>query len=128
MEQKTWKILIIEDDKGVVDTIDVTFQLRSPDIELISTDNGNDGLSMVKKDKPDLVILDLGLPDIDGFDVLKQIRSFSSIPVVICTVRGESDDMVQGAELGADDYIVKPFEPLALLERVRTQLRKIDFR
>jgi len=128
MEEKQWTILIIEDDKGIADAISSVFQLRSPEINLISTDNGNEGLDIIKKDSPDLAILDLGLPDIDGFDVLKSIRSFSSIPVIICTGRSDTADVVKGADLGADDYIVKPFDPKVLLVRVSTQLRKIDYR
>ena len=79
-------LLIIEDDKGIVETVSAMFQLRCPEIKLISADNGTEGLEIVKDGNTDLVILDLGLPDIDGFDVLQQIRSFSSIPINVFEV------------------------------------------
>ncbi len=128
MEHKPWRVLIVEDDQGIVDTVHAVFQIHWPDIELISAHTGEDGLVLVETGNPDLVILDLGLPDIDGFQVLRGIRRLSQIPIIICTVRGDGADMIKGADLGADDYVVKPFEPSALLERVRTQLRKSSYR
>jgi len=79
---------------------------------------------MVESEDPNVVILDLGLPDISGFEVLRQIRLFSSVPVIILTVRGDEADMVKGLEWGADDYVVKPFRQSELLARLKVQLRK----
>jgi two-component system KDP operon response regulator KdpE len=121
---KLWKVLIIEDDQDIVSSVSVAFQMRWPEAHLISTGLGEDGLEMVETENPDLVILDIGLPDIDGFDVLRQIRLFSSVPVIILTVKAEEADMVKGLEWGADDYVAKPFRQLELLARLKVQLRK----
>lgn len=121
---KLWKVLIIEDDDTIVSLIRLAFQMRWPEAQLISASLGEEGLDLVEDEKPDLVILDLGLPDMDGYEVLKQIRLFSSVPIVILTVRGDEDDIIRGLELGADDYIVKPFRQLELLSRLKVQLRK----
>jgi two-component system response regulator VicR len=121
---KLWKVLIIEDDDAIVNFVRLAFKMRWPEAELLSAGLGEEGLDLIESEKPDLVILDLGLPDIDGFEVLRQIRLFSSVPVVILTVSGEEADMVRGLELGAEDYIVKPFRQLELLARLKSQLRR----
>ena len=90
---------------------------------LIASEGGK-GVQVVRAESPDIVILDLGLPDMDGFKVLKQIRSFSAVPVVILTVREDELDKVRGLEEGADDYITKPFSPLDLLARAKAILRR----
>ncbi len=81
-------------------------------------------MELVESESPDVVILDLGLPDISGFDVLKEIRAFSGVPILILTVRGEEADVVKGLEWGADDYMVKPFRQLELLSRIRALTRR----
>jgi two-component system KDP operon response regulator KdpE len=121
---KLWKVLIIEDDDTIVSLIRLAFQMRWPEAQLMPASLGEEGLDLVEDEKPDLVILDLGLPDMDGYEVLRQIRLFSSVPIVILTVRGDEDDIIRGLELGADDYIVKPFRQLELLSRLKVQLRK----
>jgi len=103
------KILIIEDDSEIVEVVSLAFQMRWPDVELIYTHLGEKGPELVESEHPDAVILDLGLPDINGFEVLKQIRGFSEVPVLILTVRGDEADIVKGLEWGADDYMIKPF-------------------
>lgn len=118
------KVLVIEDDKDIVEAISLAFQIRWPEAKLVSTHLGEKGIELVETESPDIVILDLGLPDISGFEVLKRIRLFSSIPIIILTVRSEEADIVKGLEWGADDYIVKPFRQLELLSRVQVQLRK----
>jgi two-component system response regulator VicR len=120
---KLWKVLIVEDDDAIVNFVRLVFKMRWPEAELLSARLGEEGLDLIESAKPDLVILDLGLPDIDGFEVLRQIRLFSSVPVVILTVSGEEADMVKGLELGADDYIVKPFRQMEFLARLKSQLR-----
>jgi two-component system KDP operon response regulator KdpE len=117
-------VLIIEDDDAIVNFVRLAFKMRWPEAELLSARLGEEGLDLIESEKPDLVILDLGLPDIDGFDVLRQIRLFSTVPVVILTVSSDEADMVRGLELGADDYIVKPFRQLELLARLKAQLRR----
>ena len=121
---KLWKVLIIEDDDAIVNFVRLAFKMRWSEAELLSARLGEEGLDLIESEKPDLVILDLGLPDIDGFEVLRQIRLFSSVPVVILTVSSDEADMVRGLELGAADYIVKPFRQLELLARLKAQLRK----
>lgn len=118
------RVLIIEDNQEVVEAVSLALQIRWPKVKVISTDSGEKGIHLVGKRSPDIVILDLGLPDINGFEVLKGIRNFSSIPIVILTVRGEEADVVKGLELGADEYIVKPFRQLELLSRIKALLRR----
>lgn len=118
------KVLIIEDDPEIVGIITLAFQIRWPEAEVVSSHLGEKGVEMVETENPDVVILDLGLPDISGFDVLKEIRLFSDVPILILTVRGEESDIVRGLEWGAEDYIVKPFRQLELLSRVKALTRR----
>ena len=120
------KVLVIEDEKSIIDAINVAFEFRWPEAELISSISGKKGVILVKKESPDIVILDLNLPDISGFEVLKKIREFSSVPVIILTVRSDDEDILKGLEAGADDYIVKPFNYMTLLARVRAVLRRTE--
>lgn len=118
------KVLIIEDDRDIVDVIKLAFDIRWPDATIISTHLGERGIDLVEEESPDVVILDLGLVDISGYDALKRIRTFSSVPVLILTVRAEESDIVRGLEWGADDYMVKPFRQLELLSRIRALVRR----
>ena len=118
------KVLIIEDDREIVEVISLAFEIRWPDVKLVSTHLGEKGVELVESENPDVVILDLGLPDISGFDVLKEIRAFSAVPILILTVRGEEADVVKGLEWGADDYMVKPFRQLELLSRIKALTRR----
>ncbi len=118
------KILIIEDAPEIVDTISLCFELRWPGAEIVSTPEGRKGIALHESESPDLIILDLGLPDMDGFDVLKEIRAYSDVPIIIVTVRGEEIDKVKGLELGADDYVTKPFSHIELLARIQAVLRR----
>ena len=118
------KFLVIEDDKTIIDSISLIFQLSWPETKLISTPLGQKGIELAETEHPDVVIIDLGLPDISGYEVLKQIRLFSAVPVIILTVRSEEVDIVRGLEGGADDYIIKPFRQLELLSRIRCVTRR----
>jgi len=118
------KVLIIEDDKNIVEAITLAFQIRWPEAVVVSSLMGKEGVGLARSEIPDVIILDLGLPDISGFDVLKQIRGFSNVPVMIVTARGEEADVIRGLEWGADDYIVKPFRQLVLLSRIKALLRR----
>jgi len=118
------KALIIEDAPDIVETISLCFELRWPEVEVVSTPEGKKGVTLAETESPDIIILDLGLPDSDGFEVLKSIRSFSNVPIIIVTVRGDELDRVKGLELGADDYITKPFSHLELLARMKAVLRR----
>ncbi len=118
------KILIIEDDPQIVEVVSLALRIRWPEAEVISTHLGEKGLEMVEKEAPSAVILDLGLPDISGYEILKRIRLFSSVPVIILTSRDEEADIVKGLEWGADDYVTKPFRQMELISRVKAVIRR----
>ena len=120
------KVLIVEDDKEIIEVVDLAFKIRWPEVKLVSTNLGEKGAQLVESENPDIVILDLGLPDISGFEALKQIRLFSDVPILILTVRSEEADVVRGLEWGADDYMVKPFRQLELLSRIKALIRRRD--
>ncbi|HEY5641192.1 MAG TPA: response regulator transcription factor [Dehalococcoidia bacterium] len=118
------KILIVDDDPDVVEVVNLCFSLRWPEAHVISATTGEAALSHVEKDKPDFVLLDIVLPDTDGFQVCQEIRQFSDVPVVMLSARDGEVDKVRGLEMGADDYITKPFSHLELLARVRAVVRR----
>ncbi|MBA7689382.1 Transcriptional regulatory protein WalR [subsurface metagenome] len=118
------KALIIEDDANVVEAVSLCLQLRWPEADISVAVEGAEGIEMSKLGPFDITILDINLPDIDGFEVLKRIRSFSNTPIIILTVRGNEDDQAKGLELGADDYVVKPFRPRDLVARMNAVLRR----
>jgi DNA-binding response OmpR family regulator len=120
------KVAIIEDEKSIINAITLAFEFRWPDAIVVSATSGKRGISLVKTETPDVVILDINLPDMSGFDILRSLREFSSVPVIILTVRADDTDMLRGLEAGADDYIIKPFNYLTLLARVKTVLRRSD--
>ena len=120
------KAVIIEDEVSIIDAVNVAFEFRWPDMSLLAAKNGKEGVALVRKEAPDIVILDINLPDISGFQVLKDIREFSSVPVIILTVRADDSDILRGLEAGADDYIVKPFNYLNLLARIKAVLRRTE--
>ena len=118
------KVLVIEDDPGIIEVVSLCFQLRWSGTTVISAANGRKGIDFVETERPDVVILDIGLPDMDGYQVLREIRRFSDVPVLMLTVRGEDTDVAKGLELGADDYITKPFSHIELIARVQAVLRR----
>ena len=118
------KVLIIEDSPEIVESVRLIFQVKWPGAELLSASEGEKGVELAKAESPDLIILDLGLPDRDGLDVLPEIRTFSNAPLIILTARGDEVSKVRGLELGADDYIVKPFSPAEFSARVRAAVRR----
>jgi two-component system, OmpR family, response regulator VicR len=120
------KALIIEDDKSIIDIVNLAFEFRWPGVSVLSATSGQEGLDLVKHESPDIVILDINLPDINGFSVLKEIRTFSSVPVIILTVRSDDEDVFRGLETGADDYITKPFNYMTLLARVKAVIRRSE--
>ncbi len=120
------KALIIEDEMSIIEAINVAFEFRWPEVKLVSAITGKDGIEKVRIESPDIVILDINLPDISGFSVLKKVREFSSVPVIILTVRSEDADILKGLETGADDYVIKPFNILTLLARIKAVLRRTD--
>ena len=120
------KILLVEDAPQVVESLTLAFQVQWNDVEVIPTAQGSLAASLVETEAPDLVLLDIGLPDIDGFQALREIREFSDVPVIMLTARDDTIDKVKGLELGADDYMTKPFDHLELLARIRAVLRRLD--
>src|SRR6266571_4404506 len=117
------KILIIEDEEGIVHLL--RLYLKDAGYDVIAAHDGADGLALHAREHPDLVILDIMLPAIDGFEVCRRIREWSKTPILMLTARSDEDDRINGLELGADDYLVKPFSPRELVSRVRAILRRV---
>ncbi|MEN6313160.1 MAG: response regulator transcription factor [Clostridiaceae bacterium] len=114
-------ILIVEDEEGICNFISAV--LASNDFNVIKAVKGKEAVSMTASYCPDLILLDLGLPDMDGLDVLKAIRQWTGLPVIVVSARGHEREKVEALDLGADDYITKPFGTAELLARIRTALR-----
>ena len=115
------KILIVEDEKGILSFM--TTALASNGYDVISANSGAKAITMVTSHCPDLVILDLGLPDMDGVEVLRSIREWTHLPIIVVSARTHEGDKVAALDLGADDYIEKPFGTSELLARIRTAIR-----
>ena len=116
------KILIIEDEEGIVHLLNL--YLKDAGYDVVVARDGADGLALHAREHPDLVLLDIMLPALDGFEVCRRIRAWSKTPILMLTARGSEDDRIQGLDLGADDYLVKPFSPRELVSRVRAILRR----
>ncbi len=116
------KILVVDDEKEIADFIEL--YLRNENYEVFKFYNGRDALDCVDRETIDLAILDVMLPDIDGFMILNEIRKTHNFPIVMLTAKTGSMDKINGLTLGADDYIEKPFEPLELMARVKAQIRR----
>ena len=118
-------VLIIEDEQNIVDIL--SFNLGREGYDTLEALDGPTGLQLALEQNPDLILLDLMLPGMDGFEVCRRIREAgSSVPIVMLTAREEEDDKVRGLELGADDYLVKPFDNRELIARVRANIRRVD--
>ncbi len=115
-------ILIVDDEPQIRKLL--TIALESSGYKVVTCDNGSEATMLAGSVKPDLVILDLGLPDIDGKEALEAIRSYTQVPVIICSVRDEDEEIVAALDQGANDYITKPFSPQILLARIRANLRQ----
>jgi DNA-binding response OmpR family regulator len=126
MNKAIKKILVIDDEPDVARAIELTIRLQEPNWEVITANSGERGLILADTASPDLVLLDLVMPDLSGFQVLEQLRLFSSVSVIILTVQDDELDKVRGLELGADDYITKPFGHLELMARIRSALRRAE--
>ena len=115
-------VLVVEDEMKIARV--VRDYLTDAGFEVIVASSGEAALASARGSKPDLVVLDLGLPGVDGLDVARELRGSSRVPIVMLTARGEETDKIVGLELGADDYVVKPFSPKELVARVRAVLRR----
>jgi two-component system KDP operon response regulator KdpE len=120
------KVLVVDDAPEVVDSVRLGFAVQWREVDVLAAGTGKEALDLVEHESPDLVLLDVGLPDMDGFKVLQEIRFFSDVPIVMLTARDDTIDKVRGLELGADDYVTKPFNHLELLARIKAVLRRLD--
>ncbi len=117
-------ILIVDDEQLITDSL--SYSLKREGFDVISAADGISAIQAVETQKPDLVVLDLMLPDISGFEVCRRLRTFTAIPVIMLTARGEEIDRVLGLEVGADDYLAKPFSFRELLARIQAMLRRVQ--
>jgi DNA-binding response OmpR family regulator len=120
------KILIVDDDHDLLEALGLGLQLQWQGIDVVTATDGEAALNAFFEHLPDVVLLDVGLPRLDGFAVLRRIRQVSDTPVLMLTARGEELDKVRGLEIGADDYVTKPFSPLELQARIKAVLRRTE--
>jgi two-component system, OmpR family, KDP operon response regulator KdpE len=120
------KILVVDDDPQILDAVTVGLQLQWQDAEVLAATDGEQGLKVFYEQDPDVVVLDVTMPRKNGFEVLQDIRRVSDVPVIMLTARGEDTDQVRGLEMGADDYVVKPFSHLAVLALLKAVLRRAE--
>ncbi len=118
------KILVVDDEPRMVQFISMNLKLEG--FQVTSAADGYQALERVTREMPDLVLLDIMMPDLDGYETLKKIREISAVPVIFLSVKSEESDRVRGLDLGADDYITKPFSPRELVSRIRAVLRRTE--
>ena len=118
------KILVVDDEVNIVEL--ARLYLKNEGFTVVTAVDGKAAVEKVKQEAPDLVVLDIMLPGADGWEVCKQVRQFSQVPIIMLTARGDDVDKIVGLELGADDYMVKPFNPRELVARVKAVLRRTD--
>jgi DNA-binding response OmpR family regulator len=122
LDPRNLTVLVVDDEARIIDFIRMNLELEK--FRVVEAANGYEALERLKEDLPDLIILDVMMPQMDGFETLKHIREVSNVPVIMLTVRQEEGDRIRGLDLGADDYITKPFSPRELLSRVKALLRR----
>ena len=120
------KILIVDDEKNIVEII--AFNLKKEGYQVIKAADGEEGVKMAMEENPDLILLDIMMPKMDGYEACKKIREKKNTPIIMLTARAEELDKVLGLELGADDYVTKPFGVRELMARVKANLRKTVYR
>ncbi|MCP4646087.1 MAG: response regulator, partial [bacterium] len=120
------KILVVEDEPAIADTI--TYALQTEGFEVAWCTTATEALGILEEDEVSLIVLDVGLPDQNGFDLCKEIRKTSAVPVIFLTARADEIDRVVGLEIGGDDYVAKPFSPRELAARVKAVLRRVPER
>ena len=124
LEKQRKVILVVDDEPHIVEAVSMNLELEG--YQVSGASNGYEALEKLTKELPDLVILDVMMPEMDGFESLRKIREVSATPVILLTVRGEEVDKVKGLDLGADDYVTKPFSPRELVSRVKALLRRAE--
>jgi two-component system KDP operon response regulator KdpE len=117
-------ILVVDDEAKMIRFVRMNLELEG--FRVTEAGNGLEALDHVRDDLPDLVLLDVMMPEMDGFETLERLREISTVPVIMLTVRGEEEDRIRGLELGADDYVTKPFSPRELVSRIRAVLRRVE--
>ncbi|WP_020400625.1 response regulator [Kordiimonas gwangyangensis] len=122
MKQKKSTILVVDDEPQIRKLLKIS--LEANDLKCEDAEKGGEAVRLTASLKPDLILLDLGLPDMDGKDVIAQIREWSQVPIIVCSVRDGDKEMIEAFGLGADDYVTKPFNPDVLLARITANLRK----
>lgn len=122
--QPAKRILVVDDEPRMVRFVKMNLELEG--YETLEANNGLDALDQVRLQNPDLVLLDIEMPGLDGFETLKRLRQLSDAAVIMLTVRSEEEDRVRGLDLGADDYVTKPFSPRELSSRIRAVLRRVE--
>ncbi len=123
-KRKRKTILVVDDEPRLIGFIRMNLELE--DHQVIEAHNGLEALEALRKQLPDMVLLDVMMPELDGFETLRMLREFSDIPVIMLTAKGEENDKVLGLELGADDYITKPFGPRELSSRIKALFRRLE--
>jgi two-component system alkaline phosphatase synthesis response regulator PhoP len=118
------RVLVVEDEVNIARL--VRDYLHQAGYDVLEASDGPGALHLARSEKPDMIVLDLGLPGMDGYDVTRELRARSSVPIIMLTARSDESDRIVGLELGADDYIVKPFSPKELVARIRAVLRRAD--
>ena len=118
------KILIVEDEKGIRDTLKIF--IKNDGYEVMEAANGKEGLAMALNNELDLIVADIMMPVMDGLEMTMKIREASDVPIIFLSAKSEDIDKIKGLNLGADDYITKPFEPMELLARIKSNLRRFD--
>src|SRR5215212_8171004 len=124
MSAERRKILLVDDEPRLLDSVRMNLELEG--FEVFEAHDGEEALDKVRKVLPDLVVLDVMMPRLDGFETLTELRRFSSVPVIMLTVKADDSDVVAGLERGADDYVAKPFSQQVLLSRIRAVLRRSE--
>ena len=117
-------ILVVDDEPRIIEAVSMNLELEG--YQISGAGNGYEALQKLTEELPDLIILDVMMPEMDGFETLRKIREVSTVPVIMLTVKGEEIDKVKGLDLGADDYMTKPFSPKELVSRVKAVLRRVE--
>src|ERR687888_1508022 len=119
---KVHTILIVDDEPRILDSVRMNLELEG--YQVFEATNGQEAMGEVRRRLPDLVVMDVMMPEMDGFEALRELRKFSAVPVILLTVKADERDVIHGLELGADDYVAKPFSPGVLLSRIKAVLRR----